>query len=69
MLQCCSWLTYIFSKIYFRYPTATGGLQVPEISSGPLQGSEQKPNSAVKAMQEAIEDMKKAKKMRNKKKK
>ncbi|XP_005189033.1 ATP-dependent RNA helicase ddx24 [Musca domestica] len=53
----------------FKYPTATGGLQVPEISSGPLQGSEQKPNSAVKAMQEAIEDMKKAKKMRNKKKK
>lgn len=42
---------------------------MPEISSGPTGKSTDKPNSAVKAMQEAIEDMKKAKKMRNKKKK
>ncbi|XP_013119538.2 ATP-dependent RNA helicase ddx24 [Stomoxys calcitrans] len=54
----------------FKYPTASGGLQMPEISSGPkVAANAEKPNSAVKAMQEAIEDMKKAKKMRNKKKK
>ncbi|XP_061386161.1 ATP-dependent RNA helicase ddx24 [Musca vetustissima] len=62
--------TPIFPRGFsFKYPTATGGLQVPDISAGPVQDSDQKPNTAVKAMQEAIEDMKKAKKMRNKKKK
>ncbi|XP_075165605.1 ATP-dependent RNA helicase DDX24 [Haematobia irritans] len=61
----------IFPKGFsFKYPTASGGLQVPEMSNGSkINSNNEKPNSAVKAMQEAIEDMKKAKKMRNKKKK
>ncbi|XP_054740964.1 ATP-dependent RNA helicase DDX24 [Anastrepha obliqua] len=50
----------------FKYPTSTGQLQVPDIGI-PTSGNEQ--GSAVNVMKAAIEDLKQAKKERNKKRK
>ncbi|XP_037953456.1 ATP-dependent RNA helicase DDX24-like [Teleopsis dalmanni] len=54
----------IFPKGFsFKYPTSTGHLGMPNIPASAHD------NSAVKVMKDAIEDLKLAKKMRNKKKK
>ncbi|XP_037928539.1 ATP-dependent RNA helicase DDX24-like [Teleopsis dalmanni] len=54
----------IFPKGFsFKYPTSTGHLKMPNIPASAQD------NSAVKVMKDAIEDLKLAKKMRNKKRK
>uniref|UniRef100_A0A1B0B7D4 ATP-dependent RNA helicase n=1 Tax=Glossina palpalis gambiensis TaxID=67801 RepID=A0A1B0B7D4_9MUSC len=60
----------IFPKNFsFKYPTASGQLQVPEISRLTLDAEENPEHSAIKVMQDTIEDIKRAKMMRNKRKK
>ena len=49
--------------IFLRYPSVNGELQMSEMS-GDIHDTQ----SAVKVMKDAIEDLKQAKKMRNKKK-
>uniref|UniRef100_A0A1A9WIT4 ATP-dependent RNA helicase n=1 Tax=Glossina brevipalpis TaxID=37001 RepID=A0A1A9WIT4_9MUSC len=60
----------IFPKSFsFKYPTASGHLQMPEISRVTFDAEENAEDSAIKVMQDTIKDIKKAKMMRNKKKK
>uniref|UniRef100_A0A1A9V5E6 ATP-dependent RNA helicase n=1 Tax=Glossina austeni TaxID=7395 RepID=A0A1A9V5E6_GLOAU len=60
----------IFPKNFsFKYPTASGHLQAPEISRLTLNAEENPEHSAIKVMQDTIEDIKRAKIMRNKRKK